>query len=321
MLTNDLTKRLRFCTTLPSLPSIAIKIINLVNDPNTDINTVCQHISLDPALSAKILKTANSPLYKSRRSATNIRQAVSILGTHTVIVVSLSFSLENSLMKNSGQYTTAFDSNTFWRRSITSSLACRALGKKLDLKFIDDLILAGLLQDIGILAFSVIMPEEYGPVFSSTTDHDTLLKMEREIFGAGHDELGYALLKQWHIPDDIANSCVSSHGQPDPNKEIAPTLQACVAVSRYIADYFLYPQDTKKVKLLTESAQTWLDLDPTALIEVTDIMGVGLNSVEDLFKITLYQPSETAGILAEAKELLMIHNLSRMQDIESWGLD
>lgn len=315
MINDALTKRLRFCTTLPSLPAVAIKIIDLANDPNADIGIACQYISLDPALSAKILKTANSPLYKSRRAATNIRQAVSILGTHTVIVIALSFSLANSLMKNPGQDATVFNSNTFWRRSIASALACRALGEKLDLKFLDDLFLAGLLQDIGILAYSAIMPEEYGSVFSSTTNHDMLLKAERETFGTGHDELGFALLKQWHIPDYIALSCISSHSQPEP-KEIGPTLQACVAVSRYIADYFLNPREAGKVTALIESAQSWLDLDSSTLMEVIEIMETGLGSVEDLFDMTIHHSSEITGILAEAKELLMIQTLSKVKELE-----
>lgn len=315
MLSDTIERRLRFCATLPSLPAIALKIIDLANDPTADINTACQYISLDPALSAKILKTANSPLYKSRRSATNVRQAVSILGTHTVIVTALSFSLANSLMKNPGSYTSAFDSNTFWRRSIASALACRALGEKLNLKFADDLFLAGLLQDIGILTYSAIMPEEYGPVFSSTTDHDTLLKTERDLFGTGHDELGYALLKQWHIPDYIAVSCISSHGQPDP-RELGPTLQACVAVSRSVADYFLNPQDAGKMTVLMDSAKTWLDLDSAALSDIIDIMGSGLSSIEDLFEITIHHPVEIAGILAEAKELLTIQSLAKIKDLE-----
>ena len=65
--------------------------------------------------------------------------------------------------------------------------------------FLDDLFLAGLIQEIGILAYWVIMPEEYGKIFASAPDHDELLEMERKAFGAGHDELGYALLKKWHI--------------------------------------------------------------------------------------------------------------------------
>ncbi|WP_293005129.1 GGDEF domain-containing protein [Nitrosomonas sp.] len=316
MIDDVLRRRLNFCATLPSLPAVAVKIIELANDPDADIGAVCQYISMDPVLSAKLLRTANTPLYKSRRIATNIRQAISILGTHTVIVIALSFSLSNSLIKSPlSSQGSAFNSNIFWRRSIATALASRAFGEKLELNFLDDLFLAGLIQEIGILAFWVIMPEEYGQVFASTTDHDTLLKNEREAFGAGHDELGYALLKKWHLPDYIALSCINSHAQPEP-KNLGPTLQACLAVSRYMADYFLYPHDADKIVALNQAAQNWLEFDTEVLIDVIKIMEVGLSAVEDLFEMTLHDSSEVNGILAEAKELLMIHSLSRMRDLE-----
>ena len=165
MLDERIKKRLDFCTTLPTLPAVAVKIIELANNPDADIGTACQYISLDPVLSAKLLKAANAPLYKSRRVATNVRQAVSILGTHSVIVIALSFSLSNSLMKGSRVgYPANFDHDIFWRRSITSALACRALGEKFAVSFLDDLLLAGLIQEIGILAFAAIMPEEYAQI-------------------------------------------------------------------------------------------------------------------------------------------------------------
>ncbi len=316
MIDDTLKRRLDYCTTLPSLPAVAVKIIEMANDPDADIRTVCEYISLDPVLAAKLLRTANTPLYKSRRVATNIRQAVSILGTHTVLVIALSFSLASSLMTTplSGS-SAAFDSNIFWRRSITSALASRALGEKLELNFLDDLFLAGLIQEIGILAYWVIMPEEYGKIFASAPDHDELLEMERKAFGAGHDELGYALLKKWHIPDYIALSCVNSHSQPEP-QNLGPTLQSCLAVSRYLADYFLYPHEAGKMITLNKATQDWLGLDPSALIEVIKIMEVGLSAVEELFEMTIHHPCEVTGILAEAKELLMIHNLSRLKDLE-----
>lgn len=310
----NLAKRLRFCTTLPSLPAIAIKIIDLANDPETDIGTLCQHIAYDPALSVKILKIANSPLYKSRRSATNIRQAVSLLGTHTVIVIALSFSLTESFVNNSND-ASAIDSNQFWRRSIAAALACRALGEKLGINSLDDFFLVGLLQDIGILVYSIIMPEEYTSVFLSANDHDTLLEREREAFSAGHDELGYTLLKQWHIPDCISKACLTSHGQPK-SKELKPTLENCAAVSRYLADYFLTPNNPEKLAKLSRMARSWLDIDETVLVEVIDIMADGLKSVEDLFDITIHHSSEITGIMAEAKELLTIHSLSKVKELE-----
>lgn len=316
MLDDKLKSRLNYCTTLPSLPAVAIKIIELANNPEADIGEACQYISLDPVLSAKLLKTANAPLYKSRRVATNIRQAVSILGTHSVIVIALSFTLANSLMKKSpSSNLPTFDHDIFWRRSITSALASRALGEKLNLSFLDDLFLAGLVQEIGILAFLTMMPEEYGQVFSSTTDHDQLLHMERQTFGAGHDELGCMLLQKWHVPDYIALACIASHSQPEP-KSLDPTLQACVAVSRHLADYFLNPQDSKKMSALTQAARDWLDLDDTALIDVIQLMETGLRPIEDLFDIKIHHSSEAAAIMAEAKELLMIHGLSRAKELE-----
>ena len=316
MIAESLKIRLDSCQELPSLPAVAIKIIEIANDPNADMASVCQYISLDPVLAAKLLRTANSPIYKSRRSATNIRQAVSILGMHTVIVIALSFSLTNSLMKATlPNQNSAFDCNFFWRRSIATALAGVALGEKLGLKFSDDLLLASLIQEIGILAFWVIMPDEYSRIFQSSPDHDALLMAEREAFGAGHDELGYALLHKWRIPDYIALSCISSHSTPEP-KTFGPTLQACLAVSRYLADYFLVPNDTQMMNL-NKAAQDWLGLDASALIDVIKIMEEELSAVEDLFEITIHQPSEVNQILTEAKELLLMYSLSNMQALEN----
>lgn len=316
MIAESLKIRLDSCQELPSLPAVAIKIIEIANDPNADMASVCQYISLDPVLAAKLLRTANSPIYKSRRSATNIRQAVSILGMHTVIVIALSFSLANSLMKTTlPNQSLAFDCHFFWRRSIATALAGVALGEKLGIKFLDDLFLASLIQEIGILAFWVIMPDEYSKVYLSSSDHDALLIAEREAFGAGHDELGYALLHKWGIPDYIALSCINSHSTPEP-KTFGPTLQSCLAVSRYLADYFLVPKDMQ-MRNLNKAAQDWLGLDVSTLIDVIKIMEEELSAVEDLFEITIHQPSEVNQILTEAKELLLLYSLSNMQALEN----
>ncbi len=315
MVNDILTKRLRFCTTLPSLPTIAIKILEIANKPDADITQICHYISLDPALAAKILKIANSPLFKSRRISNNIRQAVGTLGTHAVIIIALSFSLTSSLMTPSKENLHPFDNNNFWRRSIVSALASRILGEKFKLKGWDDLFLAGLLQDIGILAFSVMMPEEYKPVFLSAPDHDALLESERKTFDTGHDEIGYLLLKQWHIPDHISIACLASHHQPAPNAT-KPTSFDCVAASGYIADYFLDPKKAGNVATVTNAVQRWLGIDSLELKKIIDTMETEIHSVAELFEITIHHPTEIAGITAQAKELLTIHSLTTVRELE-----
>lgn len=274
------------------------------------------YISLDPVLAAKMLKLANSPFYKSRRAATNIRQAVCVLGTHAVVTIALSFSLVSSLIKQSENIHNAVNSKNFWRRSITAALACRALGESLGLKKLDDLFLIGLLQDIGILAFDALIAEEYEAVFATVSEHDALLKAERTTFGIGHDELGFALLKQWQIPNFIAvASCIASHSQSAP-EGIEQVIAGCVAVSGHIADYFLDPIETGRIATISEIARIWLNLDSAALSKVMDIMGTELNSIETLFEITIHHPKDIAGILSQAKELLMMQSLIKTRELE-----
>lgn len=309
----NLAKRFRFCTTLPSIPAVALKVIELANDPYTDMVQICNQISYDPALAAKIIKAANSPLYKSRREPDNVRQAISMLGTHAAIMIALSFSLTASLMKQSGSANGS--TSYFWRRTILSALASRALAEKLGYKTPDDLFLAGLLQDIGILAFDTMMPEEYANIFTAASSHDELLLAERTAFGSGHDEIGYALLKRWNLPDYIAAACLASHGKPGPiNSESMMT--GCIAVSGYIADYFLNPKDQNVLSAAADAAKRWLDLDNAALTEIVEIMKIGLHPVEELFEVNIIHPSELNGIVAEAKELLEMLTFIKMRDLE-----
>ena len=141
------------------------------------------------------------------------------------------------------------------------------------------------------------------------------MEAERKAFGGGHDELGYALLKQWNLPDYISLSCLGSHGRPGP-LEAEPTIPSCVAVSRHIADYFMHHGSQESLAEAVEAAKLWLGLDEMALMEVIDIMKVGLHPVEELFEISLYHPSELDGIMAEAKELLTMHIAVKMQELE-----
>lgn len=311
---NDyLERRLRFCSVLPSLPAIAIKVIELANDPATHMAQISEQVSFDPALSAKILRISASPLYHTRRKANNVRQAVSLLGTHAAIMIALSFSLSSVLrhQKKDG----VVDSTLFWRRAILSALSCRALGERLGLENLDELFLAGLLQDVGILAFDIMLPDEYASVFASTTDHDALLLAERAAFGSGHDEVGNWLLKRWNLPDYLCMTCLASHTIPK-HKESISIMAACVAVSGSIADNLIRPGDPASALRTGRLAHTLLALDGRGLADVMDVVADCLSAVEELFDITLLHQAEVEAIMAEAKNLLVLHDLSKVRELE-----
>lgn len=310
----NLLEQMQFCTNLPSLPAVALKIIDLAQKEDTNLTQINHYISLDPALSAKIVRIANSPLYKSRGTISNIGQAVSILGMHGVMTIALSFSLTDSLMKHSRNSLSPANSNIFWRRSITSALASRALGQRLNMgNLLDDLFLAGLLQDIGILVFYAMLPETYPQIFTAAANHGELHDAENKAFGIGHDELGGALLERWKLPAYLSHACMRSHTLADTAN---PGINECVAVSGFVADYFLAPSEKEKITMATDTAQACLGLDEFALVETLEDMERELHHVEELFEISIVKASHLSGIIDQAKELLTTRTLIKVRELE-----
>jgi diguanylate cyclase (GGDEF)-like protein len=301
-----LIQQLRTCTSLPTLPIMAVKILKLASHPDTCSTHIADCLAFDPALSAKILKIANSPLYIKDHPALNLRHAVNRLGTNAAITIALSFSLVRNL-KNYNEEV------LFWKRSILSALACRALAQRFGFDE-HDLLLAGLLQDIGILAFRSILPDRYAEL-NNITDHDELLKLERRKFGAGHDEVGYWLLKKWRLPDHLVLACLASHVIPSFNKA-SGTPNSCVAASGYLADAFLKQDDVNAVQKATDAAQRCLGMDADTTLETLRNMTVSAKEFEDLFDLQFMDVDHAEVVLHELKELITITHLRTWADIE-----
>lgn len=306
-LEEGIAQKLRHCETLPSLPAVAVRVITLANDPQTQMTQIADLVSLDPGLATKMLKVANSPLYGSRRKAETVRQAVNLLGTHGAISIALSFSLATYI---SDQPTASFDASHFLRRSILSAIACRALGAGMGLDHLDDLFLAGLLQDVGILALNTMLATEYAPILMRAAgDHEALLAEERRELHAGHDEVGAWLLERWKLPEHLARAVLASHAALT---ERDPVFARCVALSGHIADMCIKAEGGAAAR--TAFGQLGVDIE---MIDETLHMVAGvLRDMEDLFEIQLLSHAETVAVLNHARELQVIHELQKTRELE-----
>jgi len=314
---DNITARLRYCSSLPTIPGIAMRIIDLANQPEVNMTQISDYVSMDPALSAKFLKVARSPLYMTRRTATNVRQAISLMGTHASIMIALSFSLVHSMRIQKDKEQRHLE--LFWRRSLIAALAARALGEKLGYKKLDDLFLAGLLQDVGVLAFDALMPEAYETISRRALTHDDLLQAERKTFGAGHDEVGYWLLKHWKLPDYLALSCLAYHSLSH-EKDAMSRMTACVAVAGHIADHFLHPGDPQVKRVATQTALECLDMNEASFGTVLDAVAARMPEAEELFDIRLLNPVEIDAIMKEARDLQTLRQLSKDLELERGAL-
>src|SRR5271154_5944135 len=160
----------------PSPPGVATHIIDLARDPDIEMGKVAKALSMDSALSMKILRIANSPLYAQRRKSENLRQALVVLGLNATLTLALSFSLVKSLRKGKAN---GINYPLYWRRALVAATAARALADAMHQSMAEEIFLAALLQDVGILALDKALPDLYRGQQAIQADHRTLIEIEK----------------------------------------------------------------------------------------------------------------------------------------------
>ena len=142
----------------PTLPGVAIKILEAVQKKDPDIDEIGKIISTDPPLTVKVLKIVNSSFYSLPTKITSVSHAIKMLGINSVKNLALSFSLVN---KFNSKVSKTFDHTRFWKESLIGAIAVKLLGEKLFRGFSDYIFFVGLLQNIGLLALSTCRPKQH----------------------------------------------------------------------------------------------------------------------------------------------------------------
>lgn len=307
----QLELRLKHCTNLPTLPGIALRIIELSQEGEVDLGSLSALITQDPALAAKILSVANSPLYARRRKCNNLRQAVALLGLRATQSLALSFSLRHSF---SGQGNNGMDYTLYWRRSVLAALSGRALAIRSGSAVVEEHFLAALLQDIGMLALDKAIPDIYSKIAVVQHDHLQLQVAERRELDTDHAEIGAWLLRSWNMPMHYQSAVAGSH---DPSLAGSDGIDRDfilnVAVTGHLADVWLHDDLDLAMHRAAQAALEWLGMDNDAFLAIVADIGKELPEMESLFEIDLIDDRQIQNIQEQGQELLLIHNLQALQ--------
>jgi diguanylate cyclase (GGDEF)-like protein len=185
---------------LPSLPSIALRIIEAVKTDEASLSEMAKIVSSDPALAARVLKISNSSFYSLPQKVDSIQKALTILGTEALKNIALSFVIVKWMRPDNGQ---GFNYEVFWKRAVTSAVAADLIATAVKQKS-DDIFITALLQDIGIVILYLCMPDEYLKVFDEKRVSAALVvEAEKKIFGFDHQEVGTRMLEKWGLPESI----------------------------------------------------------------------------------------------------------------------
>ncbi len=309
----ELKAKLKLCTDLPSPPGVATKMIELGQSNQASMGDVADVVNVDPALAAKILRVANSPFYARQRKTQNLRQALMLLGLDGALTLALSFSLVKSLSDSQDKGT--MDYGCYWRRSLSSAVAARVIAQRLKFDALEDIFLAGLLQDIGMLALSKAIPDEYSALVADSRDHDDLTRREREALGCDHALVGAWLMEQWNLPSHLQSAVAGSH-DPGSAQSRSSDQQAvyCIALGSRISDIWLHKDCEVALAEAALMAKELLDIDHDELATILDAVTEDLPVTASLFDVEIADPNLTEHILGQAKEILMLRNLQSMRE-------
>jgi two-component system, cell cycle response regulator len=246
---------------LPSLPTVAESLLKLVDNPETELCQIIQLVKADPAISAKIVKAANSSFFGVRSEVRGIERAVTLLGPSVTTSLALSFGLSGSACPGSPS---ARHFQNCWKRSWIQSAAASRIAERVRPENQDDFSLCGLLLDVGQLALLTGFERDYQSVLEAVDgDHLMLSQRETQWMGISHAEIGAQLMEQWHLPAVIVDA-IRMHDAPLRNleerrqTESFPLLSA-MAVAACTGELICAPDPTTREHLdnLASSLLQW----------------------------------------------------------------
>ena len=219
---------------LHSSPTVACQILNLLKNPDFCVREVREHLETDPALAAAILRLVNSSCFGLRQKMASLHQAVAYLGTRSLRLAILSFGLIDRLNRG----TPAAVCQDYWQRALTMAAAASRLCSDRTTKTPEEAYSAGLLADVGVLAFAQVDTDAYVSLYSEHDHGSQLAAAERRQFGFDHAALGARLLSRWNVPRDLTHAVAHHHD----HRGEGDCLDLAVLAADMLADVLWTPQ-------------------------------------------------------------------------------
>jgi len=197
---------------LQPLSAVAVQL-QVLSEEDLGIAEVAEMIKADAALSADVLRLANSPLFGLRQLPSGVLQAVAMLGVSRVMTVVTTAALRN--FASGARGTAALQ--RCWRHNIACGFICEDLARAVNLD-VDLAYTAGLLHDLGRTGMLAVWAQRYGRLLDEASpDPAGLLTAEREEFGITHTDAGAFLLQNWRLPEVLVDVARVHHECPAPD--------------------------------------------------------------------------------------------------------
>ncbi|MCW8130135.1 MAG: HDOD domain-containing protein [Planctomycetota bacterium] len=229
----EIIERIAAAKNLPPCPVVLSALMKVLEDPDATVSDLAQVVSADQALTVNVLRIVNSAFYGLPRAVRSVEEAAFRLGFRELW--SLTVGMRASEMYRSQKSLPPETAAGLWEHALKVGLIAKSLSKRTRLGQREELFTAGMVHDIGKLAFFCHDPARAAPTYAKDGPEGCrLTEFERAQWGADHAELGGALLRRWKLPESLARA-VAQHHNPeidDPALALLPVADAIAHAAR-----------------------------------------------------------------------------------------
>lgn len=216
---------------LPAMPKAALHILSVIEDSRTTATRLEKAVAMDQALTAKILRIANSPFYGAVREIKTVSEAIVRLGFVTIRNWTL-VTATKSVFLGAGA-SPLF--HKIWRQSVLSAMATQLVAQQVRRAEAETAFVGGLMQNIGQLVLARSHPDLFQQVLSISAEEQLpYYLVEQELLGFDHGDLGALLIKEWNLSEDLEQAVRWHHRLDHPDVQCA-NLAAMVALGEEVA--------------------------------------------------------------------------------------
>ncbi|ATH77420.1 GGDEF domain-containing protein [Vreelandella venusta] len=296
------------CQGLPSLPMVAMRVLEVASMADATLTDYATTIEHDPALTARVLSVANSVHYlRASQPPLTCFEATQRLGTDATLATVLSFKLFE-------QHSGAPSQGLYWQRAFTAAVTASYFAQQHCPEQAGCVFTAALLQDIGMLALQKAFPVDAEHLYGNEgVSHQQVTQAEQRLFGCDHTLVGAWLLAKWGAHETLARSVYESHG----TLETDNLADLCIRLSGLVADAWLSPDPAQALALLMRQSSLMALPQPLALDTLLTHLQQTLPPLSHSLDIPLAVTVDSYSLIERAHQRLFEHTLMLSTQLEA----
>jgi putative nucleotidyltransferase with HDIG domain len=269
--------------TIPSIPSVVIKLRQYLSDPDVSFDELAKVIEFDPGLTANLLQLANSAYFGWSGQIKTVKEAITRLGTNRIFQMVLCMSVAPLVRKPVKGYD--MESDGLWHHSIATAICAEQLAKSLKVANSEEAFTAGLLHDMGKILLGTFVEIDDEPIKKLVqTDNLSFNEAERQVLGIDHAEAAAELLSYWKLPENVV-AAARWHHSPNQAEEKHSNIVDLV----HVADILCIKMGwgigiDGPLYCVNEEAEERLGINDQVVDEITDKVGAAIDDLKNILQ-------------------------------------